>query len=746
MAGEDRSWMDNRRVIGARGYTEEYTRGVKYFVEFARSHPECLRDGMIRCPCSNCRNLKVQTDGCIKLHLMKFGFVDNYKRWIFHGEPKIVSRGVVANSVNEQEAMILEEEQPAGMDDMVRDAAGPSFDWTNSEEQPNDDAKSFFRMMDSANEKICLGGEATVLEIVAELLNIKADSNISQHTYNRITSCLKRALPKENKMVSNFYDTKKLVGHIGLGYEKIDCCRNQCMLFYKENEELQSCSVCGLSRYKSPRRGSAKHKRNVPYKQLRYMPLIPRLQRLYASKESSKAMRWHEESSREEGVMTHPSDGEAWKSFDATHTDFAADARNIRLGICSDGFTPFGPAAKSYSCWPVIVTVYNLPPWLCMTDPYMYLSLFIPGPFSPGKNIDVYLRPLIDELNVLWNVGVETWDANKSQNFNMRAAVMWTINDFPAYGMMSGWSTHGRLACPYCMEDTNAFRLENSKKQCWFDCHRRFLPTDHPFRRQKNAFTKNKVEHRQSPPLLNGEEVLQRVSKLPDIRWGRKFSKERVEAFGETHNWTKKSIFWELPYWKTNLLRHNLDIMHIEKNVFDNIVNTVMDFKATKDTPNGRLDLEVICKRENLNLNYVNGKPRKPVAPFVVSKDNKVRVLQWLKDLKLPDGYASNIGNCVNVEEGTMFGLKSHDCHVLLDRLLPIALRDVLPNDIWVALTELSEFFRALTSSTLRVDDMKKLEKSIVVTLCKLEKIFPPSFFDSMEHLPIHLAYEARVD
>ncbi|KAL6587745.1 hypothetical protein OROMI_000723 [Orobanche minor] len=185
--------------------------------------------------------------------------------------------------------------------------------------------------------------------------------------------------------------------------------------------------------------------------------------------------------------------------------------------------------------------------------------------------------------------------------------------------------------------------------------------------------------------------------------------------------------------------------MHIEKNVFDNIFNTIMDFKTTKDTPNGRLDLEVICKRENLNLKYVNEKPRKPVAPFVLSKDNKVRVLQWLKDLKLPDGYASDIGNCVNVEEGTMFGLKSHDCHVLLDRLLPIALRDLLPNDIWVALTELSEFFRALTSSTLRVEDMKKLENSIVVTLCKLEKIFPPSLFDSMEHLPIHLAYEARV-
>ncbi|KAL6585868.1 hypothetical protein OROMI_002512 [Orobanche minor] len=244
--------------------------------------------------------------------------------------------------------MIVEEEQTVDMNYMIRDAAGPSFDWEpNSEEEPNYNAKSFLRMMDSANEKVYPGAKSTVLESVAELLNIKADSNMSQHTYNRITAWAQRTLlPEKNNMVANFYDTKKLVGHISLGYEKIDCCRNQCMLFYKE-DGLQSCSVCGLSRYKSPRRGSAKHKKNMPHKQLRYMPLIPRLQCLYASKVCSEAMRWHKESPREEGVMTHPLDGEAWKNFDATYIEFAADARNIRLGICSDGFTPFGPAAKS---------------------------------------------------------------------------------------------------------------------------------------------------------------------------------------------------------------------------------------------------------------------------------------------------------------------------------------------------------------------------------------------------------------
>jgi predicted amino acid-binding ACT domain protein len=260
------------------------------------------------------------------------------------------------------------------------------------------------------------------------------------------------------------------------------------------------------------------------------------------------------------------------------------------------------------------------------------------------------------------------------------------------------------------------------------------------------AFTKGREEHGEPPEILSGEELSRVVSDLPEVRFGRPFDNQHIDGYHTTHKWTKRSIFWELPYWKSNLIRHNLDVMHIEKNVFDNVFNTVMDFKVgSKDTPKARQDIADICKRPNLELKVQNGKTFKPPAPYALSNEKKALVLNWLKTLKLPDGYSSNIGNSVNLEEMKMQGLKSHDCHVLLDRLIPIALRGLLPDHIWVALTELSEFFRAVTSSTLRVDDMVRLEKSIVVTICKLEKIFPPAFFDSMEHLPIHLAYEARV-
>jgi len=68
-----------------------------------------------------------------------------------------------------------------------------------------------------------------------------------------------------------------------------------------------------------------------------------------------------------------------------------------------------------------------------------------------------------------------TYNVSRKQNFMMRATLMWTINDFPGYGMLSGWGTDGRLACSYCMEDTKAFQLANGGKTSWFDCHRRFL-------------------------------------------------------------------------------------------------------------------------------------------------------------------------------------------------------------------------------------------------------------------------------
>jgi len=167
-----------------------------------------------------------------------------------------------------------------------------------------------------------------------------------------------------------------------------------------------------------------------------------------------------------------------------------------------------------------ILTVYNLPSGMCMRPEFMFLSTMIPGLNSPDRNIDVCLRLLIDELPQLWSSKALTYDILRKQNFLMRVALMWTINDFPAYRIISGWSTYGKLACPYCMENNKAFTLINGGKTSFFDYHRRFLPTNHRFRKNKKVFFVRKVEKDVAPPRLSGEELHDVVSEYGDIVFG----------------------------------------------------------------------------------------------------------------------------------------------------------------------------------------------------------------------------------
>ncbi|XP_049388507.1 uncharacterized protein LOC125852871 [Solanum stenotomum] len=441
-----------------------------------------------------------------------------------------------------------------------------------------------------------------------------------------------------------------------------------------------------------------------------YFPLTPRLQRLYTSKATASHMRWHAEHEVEEGVMHHCSDAPAWKHFDKKHPSFSEESRNVRLGLSTDEFQPFGQTGKQYSSWPVIVTPYNLPPWMCMKDPYLFLSVIVPGPKNPKQQLDVFLQPLIAELKNLWNIGVNTYDISKKQNFKMRAALMWTISDFPSYSMFSGSSTAGRLACPYCKENSDAFTLTKGGKQSWFDNHR--------------------------------EDVLKEIDELglkKVTELGADIINRRISKFS---GWKKRSIFWDLPYWSTNLIRHNLDVMHIEKNFFENVFNTVLDVDGkTKDNPKSREDLKEFCRRPELHV--VDGKY--PKAIYTLKEESKKLLCEWVKNLKFPDGYVSNMGRCVDMKKHKLFGMKSHDCHVFMQRLVPIAFRELLPKKVWEALTEMSLFFRDVTSTVIREEDMVRLQQEIPEILCKLECVFPPSFFDSMEHLLVHLAYEAML-
>jgi hypothetical protein len=184
--------------------------------------------------------------------------------------------------------------------------------------------------------------------------------------------------------------------------------------------------------------------------------------------------------------------------------------------------------------------------------------------------------------------------------------------------------------------------------------------------------------------------------------------------------------------------------MHIEKNFFDNVFNTVMNVTGkTKDNDKARKDLAKLCVRGDLEMQPLpNGKLAKPKATYSLTSEEAKLVCKWIKELKMPDGYASNLSRCADVTKGKLTGMKSHECHIFMECLLPIAFRS-LPTEIWKPLTELSCFFKDLCCNTLKLEDLVRMEKNIPIIICKLERIFPPGFFDSMEHIPIHLPNEA---
>jgi len=111
----------------------------------------------------------------------------------------------------------------------------------------------------------------------------------------------------------------------------------------------------------------------------------------------------------QDGLMRHPRDSEAWKTFDLLHPEFASDSRNVRLGLASDGFNPFGNMSTNHSIWPMVLIPYNRPPWECMKQTSFILSMIILGKQMEGNDIDIYLQPLIKELKELCTSAVLTF-------------------------------------------------------------------------------------------------------------------------------------------------------------------------------------------------------------------------------------------------------------------------------------------------------------------------------------------------
>lgn len=739
----DRSWIRK----GVRKFSKEHMKGVDDFMAFVRAN--FANDAHILCPCCECLNRPRMAQGRVEDHLLLNGMSSTYDRWIYHGEPldrqpqhfeadteapHMMGGGDAGIDFMEKvlrDNAVLEEED-GHEDDRIPDLLKDLYD---AEDRADGQKSLFAEVLEEAKRAAHEGGKFSRFTFTVKLLHIKSFYRISNAAFNAILRLLSLQFP--DSCVPRSYDEAlSIIRRLGLGYVSIHVCPNNCVLFRKDLAKHDNCPKCNASRWKD-----ADGKKSIPEKVLRHFPLIPRLQRMFISKKSSREVQWHKLKRQPvDNELSHPADGEAWKEFDRIHLDFAADPRNIKLGIATDGFNPFGNMSTSYSMWPVFVVPYNLPPWACMDQSNFMMSLLIPGPESPGKDFDVFMEPLVEELLQLWT-GVPTYDAlSPEEKFNLRAAIIWSIHDFPALHTLSGRITAGYQACVHCDKDPCSKRIRS--KICYIG-HRRFLPRNHRWRRSKDFNGEN--ETRDKPAEFTKEELEQQLEKVKDVRPG-KLAKKRKREEGQC--WDRRSCLWDLPYWADLKLRHNLDVMHIEKNICENLLGTFLNIEGkTKDTVSSRLDLEDMGIREDLHLQHNEDEDsfEMPRAWYTMSKEQKLAFCEFLRAVKFPDGYAANLAKCVTSDGFKLSVLKTHDCHILLQRILPAGLRGIMDKDIYEAVAELGNFFRELCCKTLKLTVLERLEKEIPIILCKLEKIFPPAFFTVMVHLAVHLPKEAML-
>ncbi|XP_073129612.1 uncharacterized protein [Henckelia pumila] len=398
-------------------------------------------------------------------------------------------------------------------------------------ENYTENPKAFVKFLEDAEKPLCNGCKRyTKLSALVKLYNTKARHGMSDALFSDLLTDFGDMLPDNHNLQSSTYDAKKTLSCLSLSHEKIHACSNDCILYRKQYKDCVSCPKCGLSRWKLTKKNI--EKKGVPAKVIWYFPPIPRFKRMYKSLETSKNLTWHKETTRVAGQLRHPSDSPSWRLVDHMWPNFESEPRNLRLALAVDGINPHRNLSSRYSCWPVMLATYNLPPNMCIKRKFIMLTMLISGPKQP-----------------------------------------------------------------VCGENTYAKHLENGRKMSFFG-HRRFLPRFHPYRRQTKEFN-GVEEHGETPTPLSGVMLYDKLSNIK-CEFGKK-----IGVKGKT-----------------------------------------------KDNVAARLDMLQMGVRPELRPKFGEKKTYLPPSSFSLTKKEKLQVCQSLMDIKVLEGYSSNMKNLVFVRVG----------------------------------------------------------------------------------------------
>ena len=386
--------------------------------------------------------------------------------------------------------------------------------------------------------------------------------NLYSVSHNFMNALLKYVgedlLPSSNCLPRSTYDVKRMVLKMGLQHKAVHCCPNGHILYEGSNyKDCRECPTCNEPRYIP---GS----NDIPVKVVRYFSLIDRLRRMYRCPEIAKLLASHVDQKSIDGKMRSVIDSPQWAALDNLPGNFGSAPTDLRLGLVADGICPYGNASSKHSTWPILVVIYNLPPWLASKKFFITLTILIPGEKAPtSETIDVFLRPLVEELKKLWDgvVAVNMAKPVGSRNFRLRAALLFTVNDFPAYGLIAGQQVKGFVGCPLCGPDTYS-EYSNVLKKMLCMGGRRFLCEGHRFRRSRAAFN-GAPEFNPPPGRPTGRDIMERgEERAAFLEFGGEVDDDDDPV--KVHGVKRASILFELPYWKVSITQYILNLLRTE--------------------------------------------------------------------------------------------------------------------------------------------------------------------------------------
>jgi hypothetical protein len=218
---EDRAWIYNGWSRNER-HSDDWVAKTKDFVDHVFFFS---LTGTVRCLCRRHENNIFLNKERVSLDLCQFGFMLRYEVWEHHGE-------VVPNRNVEGE----ENNDWAGDDAMheMLDSLRPELNLT-SDDPATPEVSRFFKLLKDSEEPLHEHTDVSILAFVTRLMAIKSKYFFSNNCYNEILKLLGDVLPKPNKLPKDMYHSKTIIKGLGMDYEKIDVCKNNCMLFMKEH-------------------------------------------------------------------------------------------------------------------------------------------------------------------------------------------------------------------------------------------------------------------------------------------------------------------------------------------------------------------------------------------------------------------------------------------------------------------------------------------------------------------------------